>query len=179
MKNKSALLAELQRGKKFKYLYFWGHQESSTQVGKACLSQWYPSEFKLVGRVYPTAEHFMMAGKAKLFGDQQAEEKVFTSKDPGFAKQVGREVKGFNPDTWLQHRFDLVVQGNLLKFEQNPQLREFLKSTGKRVLVEASPVDKIWGVGLAADDERIEQPIKWRGENLLGFALMVVRDQLT
>ena len=79
---------------------------------------------------------------------------------------------------WDAHRFNLVVEGNRAKFSQHPDLKEFLLDTGKRVLVEASPVDRIWGVGLAADDDRITDPHAWRGLNLLGFALMTVRDEL-
>ena len=90
----------------------------------------------------------------------------------GEAKALGREVRGFDEDTWVKNRFGIVVAGNLLKFQQNKGLGMFLLGTNERVLVEASPVDTIWGVGLAADNKSIENPNLWRGLNLLGFALI-------
>ncbi len=124
---------------------------------------------------YATAEHFMMAGKARLFGDAESEHRVLSDDDPGKAKGAGRKVKGFDEDTWAAHRYDLVVAANDAKFGQNPPLRAFLRSTGDRVLVEASPYDRIWGIGLSADQPEARTPEHWRGENLLGFALMQVR----
>jgi ribA/ribD-fused uncharacterized protein len=117
----------------------------------------------------------MMAEKAKLFNDQGTYEKIINASNPGEAKSLGREVKGFDDSVWVRNRFEIVVQGNRLKFEQNSELKAFLISTGDRVLVEASPIDKIWGVGLAADDQKIDNPNLWRGLNLLGFVLMEVR----
>lgn len=119
-----------------------------------------------------------MAGKARLFDDEVALAKVLANEDPGIAKAAGRGVRGFDETRWLAHRFDLVVEGNLAKFSRHRQLQAFLLSTGDRVLVEASPVDAIWGVGLAAADPRATDPAQWRGLNLLGFALMVVRERL-
>lgn len=87
-------------------------------------------------------------------------------------------MRGFDEARWLAHRFDLVVEGNFAKFTQHPDLLRFLLSTGDRVLVEASPVDAIWGIGLAANDPQSADPARWQGLNLLGFALMVVRDRL-
>jgi ribA/ribD-fused uncharacterized protein len=162
-------------GNKVKYVFFWGHQKKGTEVSKTCFSQWYESEFRADGVTYMTAEHFMMAEKAKLFNDQGTYEKIINASNPGEAKSLGREVKGFDDSVWVRNRFEIVVQGNLLKFEQNSELKAFLISTGDRVLVEASPVDKIWGVGLAAEDQKIDNPNLWRGLNLLGFALMEVR----
>ena len=97
---------------------------------------------------------------------------------PGAAKALGRQVRGFDEQRWAEHRFDAVVTGNMAKFGQHRQLRDFLTSTGSRVIVEASPRDRVWGIGLAADDERAQSPERWPGLNLLGFALMEVRHQL-
>jgi ribA/ribD-fused uncharacterized protein len=127
---------------------------------------------------FRTAEHFMMYRKAKLFGDEKAAADILGAPNPGAVKALGRAVRGFDQGVWEAHRRSIVVEGNLAKFSQSDPLREFLLSTGKRVLVEASPVDRIWGVGLAADHEHIENPLEWRGLNLLGFALMDVRAQL-
>lgn len=126
-----------------------------------------------------TAEHYMMYSKAILFGDQVAAQKILLAKNPGEAKATGREVAGFDQQTWTERRFDIVVSGNLAKFSTYPELKQFLINTGKRVLVEASPVDKIWGIGLAENDANCENPKRWNGLNLLGFALMEVRDQLS
>jgi ribA/ribD-fused uncharacterized protein len=120
----------------------------------------------------------MMAAKARLSGDAEAVGKILAAPDPGAAKALGREVRGFDEQHWTEHRFDVVVAANLAKFGQHPELRDFLAGTGSRVLVEASPRDRIWGIGLAADDERAESPERWPGLNLLGFALMEVRHRL-
>lgn len=177
--NRETLLAAVRRGERVKYLFFWGHTPlPGGEIGKPCLSQWWPAPFTVEGQRYPTAEHFMMAEKARLFGDEAARARVLAASHPKQAKQLGREVRGFDSDRWEAARFDIVVRGNLARFEQNPALREFLLGTGDRVLVEASPVDRIWGIGLAADDPRAENLEQWRGLNLLGFALMQVRERL-
>lgn len=120
----------------------------------------------------------MMAEKARLFGDKASEQSILVAETPDQAKSLGRKVSGFSSDVWEQHRFEIVVDGNLHKFTQRPELTRFLVSTGNKVLVEASPVDAIWGIGLSEDDARVTNPLEWPGENLLGFALMRVRDQL-
>lgn len=114
----------------------------------------------------------MMYHKAKLFGDNKACEKVLLASNPSEAKSIGREVIGFNHSTWEENRFNIVVNANLAKFSQNGKLREYLLGTGDRVLVEASPVDKIWGIGMGHDSATKEAPNTWEGLNLLGFALM-------
>ncbi|GAA4636501.1 hypothetical protein GCM10023196_086510 [Actinoallomurus vinaceus] len=128
---------------------------------------------------YATAEHFMMAGKARLFGDAEAEKRVLADDDPGKAKGAGRKVRGFDEETWAAHRYGLVVAANEGKFGQQPALRDFLLGTGDRVLVEASPYDTVWGIGLSASQPEAARPSQWRGLNLLGFALMDVRAALT
>jgi len=120
----------------------------------------------------------MMAEKARVFGDSESELRILSAPNPGAAKRFGREVRGFDQRIWDSRRWGIAIAGNLAKFTQNPKLSEFLLGTGRRVLVEASPVDSIWGVGLAVDDEGIENPEQWRGLNLLGFALMEVRSIL-
>jgi len=120
----------------------------------------------------------MMHRKAVLFDDEKTAVDVLNSPNPGAAKALGRAVRGFDQQVWDNHRRGIVLAGNLAKFAQSAALRDFLIATGKRVIVEASPVDRIWGVGLAADHEHIENPLEWRGLNLLGFALMDVRAQL-
>lgn len=173
------LIREAERGQRFRYLMFWGHQAAKDgRITASCFSQWWPSAFVVDGESYATAEHWMMAQKARLFGDEAMAARILTAPSPAQAKKLGREVRGFDQARWEQHRFGLVCEGNQHKFSQHPALEAFLIGTGKRVLVEASPVDRIWGIGLAADDPRAENPRLWNGLNLLGFALMQVREQL-
>jgi ribA/ribD-fused uncharacterized protein len=177
--DRDALIQLVRSGVRPKLLFFWGHTPlPGGEIGKPCLSQWWPSPFEVDGVRYPTAEHFMMAEKAWLFGDEETRARVIAAAHPADAKKLGREVRGFDEARWEAARFDLVMRGNLAKFGQNAPLREFLLGTGERVLVEASPVDRIWGIGLAADDPAAEDPNRWRGLNLLGFALMAVRRSL-
>jgi ribA/ribD-fused uncharacterized protein len=120
----------------------------------------------------------MMVRKAELFGDQETLAAILSSSSPSEAKSLGRTVRGFDEEHWIAHRFETAVRGNFAKFGQNAELEDWLLVTGNAVLVEASPVDRIWGIGLAADDKRAREPHKWRGLNLLGFALMKVRHLL-
>jgi len=173
------LLSFILDGGQPKYLLFWGHQPLPTgQTGKGALSQWWPSAFTVDGETYASAEHFMMAGKALLFGDTETADSIRSAPHPRAAKALGRQVRGFDEQRWAEQRFDLVVTGNLAKFGQHPELRDFLLATGSKVLVEASPLDQVWGTGLAADHEHATSPENWPGLNLLGFALMEVRHQL-
>jgi len=127
---------------------------------------------------FATAEHYMMWRKARLFGDEEVAAQVLTARHPKQAKDFGRRVRGFEEEAWVAHRSEIVVDGNAAKFAQHPELGRYLAGTGERVLVEASPVDRVWGIGLAVDDPRAEKPRAWRGRNLLGFALADVRAQL-
>ena len=173
------LLQQLQQGLKAEYLMFWGHQAPRDgRVTQSCFSQWFAAGFTLDGIDYPSAEHFMMAGKALLFDDQPTHARILKAVTPADVKQLGREVRGFDDARWNAARFEIVVQGNLAKFSQHPALADYLLATGDKVLVEASPVDRVWGIGLAADDKKATQPERWRGLNLLGFVLMEVRDRL-
>ncbi|MEL6614603.1 MAG: NADAR family protein [Bacteroidota bacterium] len=172
------LLEAFDERQRLKWLFFWGHIEASDEVTKACLSQWYPSPFSVGEHHYASVEHWMMAEKARLFGDEEALGRVLASNHPGEAKAIGREVRGFDLDRWKAARYRIVVHGNVTKFSTYPGLSRFLLTTGDRVLVEASPVDRVWGIGLSADDTRAQDPSLWRGLNLLGFALMEVRERL-
>ncbi|GAA4332799.1 NADAR family protein [Streptomyces venetus] len=177
--SREALIAASRAGAKIKYLYFWGHRpRPDGRIGPSCLSQWWPTPFTVDGVEYATAEHWMMAGKARLFGDDDAERAVLDAGHPAEAKKAGRLVRGFDEAIWQRERFRIVVEGSVHKFGAHPELRGFLLNTGERVLVEASPVDRVWGIGLAADDEAAADPERWRGPNLLGFALMEARELL-
>jgi ribA/ribD-fused uncharacterized protein len=164
------------RGGRVKFLFFWGHRpEPDGRVGAGCLSQWWPSPFTVDGLQYATAEHYMMWRKAMLFGDRDTGAQILAAANPAQAKALGRQVARFDERAWAAARFEIVVAGSVAKFGQYAELREYLVNTGERVLVEASPTDQIWGIGLAANDRRATRPDQWRGLNLLGFALMRAR----
>ncbi|QGJ69889.1 Swarming motility protein YbiA [Planctomycetales bacterium 10988] len=168
-----------ENGESFEYLFFWGHQPSKDgKPNKSCFSQWFEAPFEIGGIVYPTAEHWMMACKADLFGDEEHFEKIIQARTPKAAKALGRKVRGFDDRKWKAERRQIVTDGNLAKFRQHKEFGEFLLATESKVIVEASPYDRIWGIGLKASDERAAHPKTWRGQNLLGFALMDVRTQL-
>ena len=166
-------------GPPYDLVFFWGHTpKDPALVDKSCLSQWYAAPFEIDSVRYATAEHWMMASKARLFGDTSAEAKILSDDDPGAAKKTGRGVRGFEVERWSAACFDLVVEGNMAKFGQHESLRGFLLSTHEQVLVEAAPNDTIWGIGLKHDDPNARDPSRWKGKNLLGFALMQVRARL-
>jgi ribA/ribD-fused uncharacterized protein len=173
------LTSALAAGEPVGFLFFWGHRPSPNGVGKGCLSQWWPAPFTVGGDTFATAEHYMMWGKARLFGDDEIAGKVLSSADPKQVKALGRKVRDFDQAPWEANRYDIVVAGNRHKFGQHADLREFLLGTGDQVLVEASPVDRVWGIGMAADDPGASDPARWRGLNLLGFALGDVRAELS
>lgn len=163
-----------------KFLFFWGHQpERDGSIGKGCLSQWWPCSFVVDGQEFASAEHYMMWRKALLFEDGAVAARVLTAASPAEAKALGREVSGFSEPAWVSSRQEIVVSANLAKFGQDPALRSYLVGTGSRVLVEASPLDRVWGIGLTADDPRATDPSSWLGLNLLGEALMEVRSRLS
>jgi len=174
-----AVMRRAQNGGRCKSVFFWNHAEApGGAITAACLSQWYPAPFVLAGQRYLHAEQYMMAAKAALFGDEATRCAILQTAHPGAAKTLGRKVQGFDEARWKAARFDTVLRANHAKFEQNAALGAFLRASGERLLVEASPLDCIWGIGLAADDERAHDPLRWRGLNLLGLALMQVRAAL-
>lgn len=173
---RAALQARQDAGDRLKFRFFWGH--SGHGVGPWVLSQWWEAPFVVAGSTYRTAEHWMMAEKARFFGDEASAAAILTARTPGAAKALGRKVAGFDHDEWTRVRSAIVRTGNVEKFRQNAALAEWLRTTGDVVLVEASPTDTIWGIGMAATDPDVERVSAWRGENLLGFALMEVRDRL-
>ncbi|GAB3501855.1 NADAR family protein [Emticicia fontis] len=173
------LIANESTGNRNKFLFFWGHQPAKDgTITKTCFSQWWLSSFVVDGITYATAEHWMMAKKAEIFKDEEILNKILSAKSPAEAKKLGRKVRNYQEEIWLANRYTIVKQGNFHKFSQNQALKDFLLDTAERVIVEASPVDSIWGIGMATDYKDIENPEKWKGLNLLGFALMEVRDEL-
>lgn len=173
------LVAAVRAGRRITYLFFWGHQpQRDGGVGPGCLSQWWPAPFTVDGLEFVTAEHYMMWRKATLFGDRKIAARVLDAPHPHAAKRLGRQVSGFDQAEWERHRYDIVRAASLAKFGQHPDLGTFLADTRERILVEASPVDRIWGIGVSRDDPRATDPSRWPGLNLLGFALMDARATL-
>jgi ribA/ribD-fused uncharacterized protein len=150
------------------HIYFWG----------TYLSNWYSCSFSDDKYTYKTSESYLMAHKALLFNDIAIANKIIKSSDPKDQKALGRTVSGFNEDLWNLNKFDIMVAGLSLKFAQNNELKLKLLATCDKILVEGSPYDRIWGVGLKFDNPLILDEKNWLGENLLGKALMVVRSKL-
>jgi ribA/ribD-fused uncharacterized protein len=163
-------------GETLKFIFFWGNSgNASERVGKFVLSQWYASSFTVDHVTYKTAEHWMMAHKASLFENSEIFKRILEATKPGEVKELGRQIKNFDEEVWDEVKFEIVKAGNIHKFNQNPELLAYLLNTHDRVLVEASPTDTVWGIGLAQDSKMVENPHTWRGKNLLGFALMEAR----
>lgn len=130
------------------------------------------------GAMYNCAEQWMMHSKAMLFNDHATATKILLSDHPREQKALGRKVKGFNETVWRQRREVIVHTGNREKFTQNPELLELLLATQGTTLVEASPHDRVWGIGLEESDPRAQHPSKWQGQNLLGKMLTRLRNEL-
>ena len=174
-----ALKKAYNAGQHFKFLFFWGHTPTADgHITETCLSQWWKCSFTAEGVAYTCAEQFMMAEKARMFGDTDMLGNIMEAREPKAMKAFGRAVKNFDKEIWDAACYELVLRGNMAKFSQNPDLWEFLKSTRKRILVEASPRDRIWGIGMGKNNPDAECPLKWKGSNLLGFALTEARDLL-
>lgn len=176
--NREMIIEKFNTKEKLKYVFFWGHTQKDNEITKTCFSQWYPCTFVVDGITYYTAEQYMMAQKALLFQDEDIFHEIMEAKHPKEYKALGRKIRGFDEKVWNEKKGQIVIEGNYAKFSQNESLKEFLLTTGNRVLVEASPYDKVWGIKLAANTPNIENPTIWKGENLLGFALMEVREML-
>ncbi len=151
------------------YYLFWRHQ----------FGQWtLRNIIDLDGITYNCCEQYMMYKKAKLFCDNITAQKILDEEDPALQQKLGKKVVGFTKEVWNQYKVAIVWQANYLKFTQHDDLQKRLLETDNHILVEASPYDRIWGVGLGADDEAIIDESQWRGENLLGKVLTSVRDLL-
>jgi len=151
-----------------KFTFFWKHQ----------ISQWHRCNFIVNEITYICAEQYMMAEKARLFEDKKTEEKIMNSLSPYEQKKLGRQVENFQPKIWDEHARDIVYKGNYAKFDQNRYLKELIFESAGTTLVEASPFDHIWGIGLESTDRRAHNRETWRGKNWLGEVLTRVRDDL-
>lgn len=151
-----------------KYVLFWS----------GIYSNWYYSPFVINNEKYNCVEQYMMEQKARLCGDDEMANHIMRMTNPTEMKKAGRKVRNFNYKLWNQHKFNVVFAGCHAKFTQNPNLLEELLATGDKILVEASPYDKIWGIGLAEDNPHAEDKNKWKGQNLLGEVLTKVKNEL-
>lgn len=161
------------------FCFFWGHRVSKDgTVTESCLSQWWMCNFTENDVTFCCAEQYMMYQKAILFKDFECAQKILQCNEPRKIKAYGRSVANFDENIWNHKKYGIVLKGNILKFSQNEPLQQFLLNTGSKIIVEASPYDKIWGIGMGKESPDRLIPSKWNGENLLGFALMETRDRL-
>lgn len=151
-----------------KYVFFWD----------GIYSQWHKATMEIDGSIYNSCEQYMMHQKALVFGDVEIADKIMEESNPREQKKFGRMIKNFDKSIWDSCCLGIVYRGNLAKFTQNTELGEQLLETGDRILVEASPLDKIWGIGMGEEDPGIEDPSNWKGLNLLGQAITLVKQQM-
>jgi len=152
------------------YEFFWSNDSP--------FSQWHKAKFQLNDIEYSSAEQFMMAKKAELFGDNQIKEEILSTNNVRKQKELGRKVRHFDEEIWNNSKIKIVYIANNLKFSQNQELKSKLIETEGKYIVEASPVDAIWGIGMAPDDPRRFNRDKWRGQNLLGKVLTQLREDI-
>lgn len=151
-----------------KYVFFWG----------GIYSQWYPSPVTINGMEFNCMEQWMMWNKAKLFKDDEMSDLIMEAAHPSVQKKLGRKVKGFNKEMWDAVAYDVVVKGNYAKFTQHKNLQEELLKTNDLTLVEASPEDEIWGIGMGETDYGVEDEKNWKGLNLLGKVITEVKKKI-
>ena len=144
----------------------------------AYLSNWYPSPFTVEKKNFSSMEQFMMYRKAICFGDEAVSKNILSTDDAYKIKVLGRQVKNYDEHIWNGIRQIVVYKGLLAKFSQNEDLKDRLKSTGEAILAECAVKDLIWGVGLSMKDPDRLDKTKWKGQNLLGYTLMMVRECL-
>lgn len=177
--SRERITKELNDGIKRDIVYFWGHHmRKDGGVGKECFSQWYMADFYVGHIKYCCMEQYMMSQKALLFGDKETNEKIMKAENQGEIKSLGRKVKNFDEIVWNEFKSLIVLTGNYYKFSQLNKARQYLLGTKNAILAEASPYDTIWGIGMG-EQEAVQCDISdWRGSNLLGFALMEVREEI-
>jgi ribA/ribD-fused uncharacterized protein len=153
--------------------------ESSVFFWNGIYSQWYKASFTVEGNTFTSAEQYMMYHKALLFEDQEVANAIMKTNNPKEQKALGRKVRGFDPTVWDKHAIDIVTEGNYQKFTQNSYLLDSLTIDHiDKEIVEASPLDNIWGIGLHFDDKNCEDKTKWLGKNWLGIAIMAARTRI-
>ncbi len=152
------------------FVFFFGKESP--------FSQFYPVNFEVDGKIYNCTEQFIMYQKAIMFKDMKNGKRIMSESNPLSMKQLGRLIQGFDKEIWESEAPSVVKRGNFAKFRQNPILEDKLFHTYPKVLVESSPNDCLWGIGLGENNEKAWNITTWRGKNLLGFTLMEVRHLL-
>jgi len=165
---KYELIQRIEKGETFEFQGFI----------KGVFSNWFLAQFTVDDATYCCSEQYFMAEKARLFNDTDTLEKILLSVNPKEIKDLGRKVKNFDIGLWAIEAGRAMYLANLYKFRQNETMKKTLLNTGDKVLVECSPVDKLWGAGIPMNDPRLSRPEEWPGQNRLGFTLMHVRDKL-
>lgn len=150
------------------FVFFWRTED--------VYSNWHPSVFVVNGTEYQNAEQFMMAEKARLMGDSATLQLIMATADPRDIKALGRKIKPWDETLWVANRERVMLEGVIAKFDQNPDMLTELLLTEEREIVEASPYDRIWGIGLEENDDRVLDKTHWQGLNLLGIACMQARN---
>lgn len=158
------------------FVFFYGHGPSAGKLAPLSNHWLQPEPFKdSDGNAFKTSEHYMMHAKAVLFDDTSMAEKILHAKTPREAKKLGRKVSNFDEATWKEHSVGIVAAGCELKFAQCLEARQALLGTRDRIIAEAAPRDRIWGIGMGRNNPDRLDVAKWRGQNKLGEALMIVR----
>ncbi len=148
--------------------------------GKSCpFSNFHPASFSLDGNRFNCAEQFIQLSKARLFKDEKTADLILKSKHPEEQKQLGRQVVNFDPQIWKEAAKKLIVRGLAQKFDENPDLRQYLKDTGDKQLVECSAYDTLFGIGMNLQNKLKNDSQKWEGQNIQGEMLQEIRGQLT
>ena len=159
-----------------RFLFFSEYTNNSHNVNKTCFSNFYPAQFvDDKGITFHNSEQYLMYHKALLFNDIQIANNILSVKTPSTIKKLGRAVRNFNESKWVECRRQIMGDGLYFKFNQNQDMKNFLLSTGDLILVEASPYDTIWGIGLSETNAMNTSEYQWRGQNLLGKSLMDIR----
>ena len=164
----------------FSVIPFWKVKNNGIDEKYGCFCQWYKAPINDGYHIYNCAEKYMMYQKALLFEDDEIMQKILIEDNPAKIKDLGRLVKNYDQSVWDTKKYGIVYRGNLLKFTQNKDIQRILLNTDNHILCEASPYDRIWGIGMSADNNNVYNPSNWYrdAQNLLGFALMEVRDKI-
>lgn len=171
----ASIPSELESASQNKFTFFWHEYEEN-----GYLSNWWCSDnwFVIDDFRYSCVEQYIMAKEAKMFHDSYCYTQILKASSPKECKELGRKVSRFDERKWNAVRYNILLEGLRAKFGQNEKLKNYLLSTGDTIIAEASPYDSIFGIGITADKAKNISPDKWRGENLLGKALMQVRNEL-
>lgn len=155
------------------FVFFWKPDQPNGYLGN-----WFNAPFHANGIHFYTSEHYMMYHKALLMGDQEIANAIIQNPDPSTAKKLGSRVKPWNEEIWIRERCRIMYEACYAKFSAHLGLRNLLIATGDAVIAEASPLDKIWGIGIGVTNKDSANPQQWKGLNLLGKVLMKVREDL-